>query len=127
MHVYSYFDKIKICTYFFQIEVLTEVIDAVKNFNVEIFLDGGVTTGTDVFKALALGARMVRMNGFVFVYTLVCYCYYVLVMKAAGFCDLRYFNNIHIKFHNNGVMTISRKKVTDRQNYFILRIIIKAL
>lgn len=25
----------------------------------EIFLDGGITQGTDVFKALALGAKMV--------------------------------------------------------------------
>ncbi|CAG9782926.1 unnamed protein product, partial [Diatraea saccharalis] len=41
------------------IEVLPEIVDAVKNYNVEVYLDGGVTTGTDVYKALALGAKMV--------------------------------------------------------------------
>ncbi|XP_063393707.1 2-Hydroxyacid oxidase 1 [Cydia fagiglandana] len=41
------------------IEVLPEIIEAVKSYNVEVYLDGGVTTGTDVYKALALGARMV--------------------------------------------------------------------
>lgn len=44
----------------FQIEALPEVVEAVKNYNVEIYLDGGVTTGTDVFKAIALGAKMVN-------------------------------------------------------------------
>ena len=44
----------------FQIEALPEVIEAVKNYNVEVYLDGGVTTGTDVYKALALGAKMVN-------------------------------------------------------------------
>lgn len=29
---------------------------------VEVYLDGGVTDGTDVFKALAMGARMVFMG-----------------------------------------------------------------
>lgn len=33
-------------------------MDAVKN-KVEVYLDGGITDGTDVFKALALGAKMV--------------------------------------------------------------------
>ncbi|XP_061711566.1 2-Hydroxyacid oxidase 1 isoform X2 [Cydia pomonella] len=41
------------------IEVLPEIIEAVKSYDVEVYLDGGVTTGTDVYKALALGARMV--------------------------------------------------------------------
>ncbi|XP_046975660.1 2-Hydroxyacid oxidase 1 [Vanessa cardui] len=41
------------------IEALPEIVEAVKNYNVEVFLDGGVTTGTDVYKALALGAKMV--------------------------------------------------------------------
>lgn len=30
-----------------------------KNYPVEVYLDGGVSTGTDVYKALALGAKMV--------------------------------------------------------------------
>ncbi|CAH0600299.1 unnamed protein product [Chrysodeixis includens] len=42
------------------IEVLPEIVEAVKPYNVEVYLDGGVSTGTDVYKALALGARMVR-------------------------------------------------------------------
>ncbi|XP_026764192.2 2-Hydroxyacid oxidase 1 [Galleria mellonella] len=41
------------------IEVLPEIVEAVKDYNVEVYLDGGVTTGTDVYKALALGAKMV--------------------------------------------------------------------
>ncbi|XP_053680555.1 uncharacterized protein LOC128731456 [Anopheles nili] len=40
------------------IEALPEIAQAVGD-RVEIFLDGGITQGTDVFKALALGARMV--------------------------------------------------------------------
>ncbi|CAG9782924.1 unnamed protein product [Diatraea saccharalis] len=44
------------------IEVLPEIVDAVKNYNLEVYLDGGVTTGTDVYKALALGAKMVLVG-----------------------------------------------------------------
>lgn len=40
------------------IEALPEIVKAVGN-KLEIYMDGGVTDGTDVFKALALGARMV--------------------------------------------------------------------
>lgn len=40
------------------IEALPEIVQAVGG-RVEIFMDGGITQGTDVFKALALGARMV--------------------------------------------------------------------
>ncbi|CAH2229900.1 hydroxyacid oxidase 1-like [Pararge aegeria] len=41
------------------IEALPEIVEAVKNYDVEVYLDGGVTTGTDVYKALVLGAKMV--------------------------------------------------------------------
>lgn len=37
-------------------------MEAVRKYNVEVYLDGGVTTGTDVYKALALGARMVSSS-----------------------------------------------------------------
>lgn len=40
------------------IDVLREVVEAVKG-KCEVYLDGGVRTGTDVLKALALGARCV--------------------------------------------------------------------
>lgn len=40
------------------IEVLSEIVEAVKG-KIPVLLDGGVTQGSDVFKALALGARMV--------------------------------------------------------------------
>jgi (S)-2-hydroxy-acid oxidase len=40
------------------IEVLKEIVDAVSN-RCEVYLDGGVRRGTDVLKALALGARAV--------------------------------------------------------------------
>ena len=41
-----------------QIDVLSEVVEAVGD-KVEVFLDGGVRQGTDVLKALALGAKAV--------------------------------------------------------------------
>ncbi|XP_072045179.1 2-Hydroxyacid oxidase 1-like isoform X2 [Amphiura filiformis] len=41
------------------IDVLPEVAQAVKGTGVEIYLDGGVRLGTDVLKALALGAKAV--------------------------------------------------------------------
>ncbi|XP_011304645.1 hydroxyacid oxidase 1 [Fopius arisanus] len=40
------------------IEALSEVVSAVEG-RIEVYLDGGIRTGTDVFKALALGAKMV--------------------------------------------------------------------
>jgi len=43
------------------IEVLDEVVKAV-NGRAEVYLDGGVMRGTDVFKALALGARAVFLG-----------------------------------------------------------------
>ena len=43
------------------IEALPEVVAAVGN-RVPVFLDGGVRRGTDVFKALALGAKAVGIG-----------------------------------------------------------------
>ncbi len=43
------------------IETLPEVVEAVAG-RAEVFLDGGVRRGTDVFKALALGARAVLVG-----------------------------------------------------------------
>ncbi|ABF46351.1 (S)-2-hydroxy-acid oxidase [Deinococcus geothermalis DSM 11300] len=43
------------------IEALPEIVDAVQG-QVEVYLDGGVTRGTDVLKALALGARCVFLG-----------------------------------------------------------------
>jgi isopentenyl diphosphate isomerase/L-lactate dehydrogenase-like FMN-dependent dehydrogenase len=43
------------------IEALPEVVEAVAG-RVEVYLDGGVTRGTDVVKALALGARAVFLG-----------------------------------------------------------------
>ncbi|KAI4498468.1 hypothetical protein M0802_006403 [Mischocyttarus mexicanus] len=43
------------------IEVLPEIVDAVKN-KIEVYMDGGIIQGIDVFKALALGANMVFMG-----------------------------------------------------------------
>ena len=48
-----------LCIIFFQIDVLSEIIEAVRGTGVEIYVDGGVRMGTDVLKALALGARAV--------------------------------------------------------------------
>ncbi|XP_022089054.1 hydroxyacid oxidase 1-like [Acanthaster planci] len=41
------------------IDVLPEVLVATRGSNVELYLDGGIRQGTDVLKALALGARAV--------------------------------------------------------------------
>lgn len=41
-----------------QIEVLPEIVQAVGN-RLTVMFDGGITQGTDVFKALALGAKLV--------------------------------------------------------------------
>ena len=48
-------------TTFATIEVLPEVVDAV-NGRLEIYLDGGIRRGTDVLKALAMGARAVLIG-----------------------------------------------------------------
>ena len=39
--------------------MLSEIVEAVRGTGVEVYLDGGVRLGTDVLKALALGARAV--------------------------------------------------------------------
>ncbi|KAF9212260.1 Hydroxyacid oxidase 1 [Podila verticillata] len=44
------------------IDALPEVLDAVKGKNVEVYMDGGVRKGTDVLKALALGAKAVFLG-----------------------------------------------------------------
>ncbi|XP_022100393.1 hydroxyacid oxidase 1-like isoform X2 [Acanthaster planci] len=41
------------------IDALPEVVDAVRGSDIEVYLDGGIRQGTDVLKALALGARAV--------------------------------------------------------------------
>lgn len=41
-----------------QIDALPEVVEAVEG-KVEVFMDGGIRKGTDVLKALALGAKAV--------------------------------------------------------------------
>ncbi|KAF9283394.1 Hydroxyacid oxidase 1 [Mortierella alpina] len=44
------------------IDALPEVLNAVKGRNVEVYMDGGVRKGTDVLKALALGAKAVFLG-----------------------------------------------------------------
>ena len=44
------------------IEALPGVVSAVKGSSTEVYLDGGVRTGEDVFKALAMGAKMVFLG-----------------------------------------------------------------
>ena len=52
-------------TTFATIEVLPEIVEAVDG-RLEVYLDGGIMRGTDVFKALALGARAVLIGRPVF-------------------------------------------------------------
>lgn len=42
-----------------QLDVLSEIVNAVQGTNAEIYIDSGFRTGTDVFKALAMGAKAV--------------------------------------------------------------------
>lgn len=49
------------CVFLSQIEALTEVVAAVKG-RVEVYMDGGVRTGNDVLKALALGAKCIFLG-----------------------------------------------------------------
>ena len=44
--------------YTLQIDALEEIVSAVGD-KIEVFVDGGIRRGTDVFKALARGARAV--------------------------------------------------------------------
>ncbi|KAI8141939.1 FMN-dependent dehydrogenase [Fennellomyces sp. T-0311] len=44
------------------IEALPEVVRACRNSKVEVYVDGGIRRGSDVFKALALGARAVFLG-----------------------------------------------------------------
>ena len=48
----------KCCVILLQLDVLREVAETAEG-RVEVYMDGGVRLGTDVFKALALGARAV--------------------------------------------------------------------
>ena len=43
----------------FQIDALPEIVAAVQGSDVEVYVDGGIRMGTDVLKALALGASAV--------------------------------------------------------------------
>ena len=56
--VYWYCVVQSIHIFYLQIDALGEVVEAVKG-RVEVYLDGGVRQGTDVLKALALGAKAV--------------------------------------------------------------------
>ncbi|XP_065334833.1 2-Hydroxyacid oxidase 1-like [Cloeon dipterum] len=40
------------------LEVLAEIVDKLKGSSCEVYVDGGISTGSDVFKALAIGAKM---------------------------------------------------------------------
>eukprot|EP00057_Strongylocentrotus_purpuratus_P034072 XP_793811.3 PREDICTED: hydroxyacid oxidase 1-like [Strongylocentrotus purpuratus] len=44
------------------IDALAEVVEAVHGRGVEVYMDGGVRTGTDIFKALGRGARAVFLG-----------------------------------------------------------------
>lgn len=45
-----------------QIEALPAILDAVRGSKVEVYMDGGIRSGRDVFKAIALGAKAVFMG-----------------------------------------------------------------
>ncbi|GIY55386.1 hydroxyacid oxidase 1 [Caerostris darwini] len=47
------------CCMFYELEVLPKIVAALKGTGCEVYVDGGVRWGSDVLKALALGARAV--------------------------------------------------------------------
>lgn len=50
--------KVCFCHLLPQIDVLSEIVDTVQG-RIEVYLDGGIRTGSDVLKAVALGAKCV--------------------------------------------------------------------
>ena len=44
------------------IDVLEEICEAVKHSKMEVYVDGGARRGTDILKAVCLGARCVFMG-----------------------------------------------------------------
>ncbi|XP_071819650.1 uncharacterized protein [Apostichopus japonicus] len=44
------------------IDALPEVVDALKGQDIDVYVDGGFRTGSDVMKALAMGAKMVFLG-----------------------------------------------------------------
>ena len=49
-------------TTFTTIEVLPEVVEAAADGKIEVYLDGGIRRGTDIVKALAMGAQAVLIG-----------------------------------------------------------------
>lgn len=42
--------------------MLQEIVEAVRGTGIEVYMDGGIRTGTDILKALSLGARAVFLG-----------------------------------------------------------------
>lgn len=62
-----------------KIEALPEVVDAVRGKGIDVYMDGGVRSGSDVAKAIGLGAKMVFV-GRPFLWALaveVCRCWHL--------------------------------------------------
>ena len=80
-----------------QIDALGEVVEAVKG-RVEVYLDGGVRQGTDVLKALALGAKAVFIGRPVLWGLSYQVCMYIL--SLIWLCTIHvYALNLLIKLH----------------------------
>ncbi|KAF8955822.1 Hydroxyacid oxidase 1 [Entomortierella lignicola] len=99
------------------IDALPEVLDAVKGKDVEVYLDGGVRKGTDVLKALALGAKAVFLGrpvlwglahdgeaGVSLALDLI-QKEFELAMALAGCCKITDINRAHVQ---HGTMSTSR-------------------
>ncbi|KAJ3273254.1 hypothetical protein HDV01_004612 [Terramyces sp. JEL0728] len=109
------------------IEVMQEVAHHLKQANlaaaVEIYLDGGIRRGTDIFKALALGAKAVGL-GRPFLYAMSAYGQegvehlidilreeFEIAMRLMGVTDISQINQSHVLTHrlshNYGQDTLS--------------------
>ncbi|KAJ3324722.1 hypothetical protein HDV06_005980 [Boothiomyces sp. JEL0866] len=98
------------------IEVLQEVVQALKDANIqtsmEIYIDGGIRRGTDIFKALALGAKAVGL-GRPFLYAMSSYGQtgvehlidllreeFEIAMRLTGVTDVSQINQNHVLTHH---------------------------
>lgn len=98
------------------VEILVEVMDAFEKYNlknkIEVFVDGGIRRGTDIFKCLALGAKCVGIGRPV-LYGLACHGQsgvekviqllkdeFAVTMRLMGTRTINDITKSHVIYHN---------------------------